>query len=348
MRKIVMGMLGLVLCGMDAVAEDLVIDSLESTGELSFTEITNATSYRVEWAPSPGGPWATSWQALNFMPASGSGSVTCSVAMCYRVVAELGIAMVQIPAGSNSGTNPLGTGEAYEQGYPATYSLTVDSFFMDVTSVTQTQWDNVYNWANSNGYIFDNTGSGKGVNHPVHSVNWYDCVKWCNARSEKEGLVPCYTVSNAVFRVGQFSPDCDFEAEGYRLPTTEEWEYAARGGLGSRRFPWGDTIAHTNTNYRSTSISDYDVSLTSGYHPDYHTDSMPYTAPVGSFSPNGYGVYDLVGNMTTWCWEAKFAMARECRGGTWIASAEAARCGRINWQLATDSVTTSGLRAVRR
>jgi formylglycine-generating enzyme required for sulfatase activity len=177
--------------------------------------------------------------------------------MCYRVIAELGIVMAQIPGGINSGTNPLGSGETYAADYyPETYSLTVDQFYMDVTAITKTQWDNVYNWALAHGYIFDNAGDGDDSNHPVHSINWYDGVKWCNARSEREGLTPCYTVSNAIYRTGQSSPDCDFAASGYRLSTVEEWEYAARGGLGSRRFPWGDTITHSNGNYYSTANDD--------------------------------------------------------------------------------------------
>jgi formylglycine-generating enzyme required for sulfatase activity len=85
--------------------------------------------------------------------------------------------MVLIPGGTNSGTNPLADGESYSDFYPSSYSLTVDSFYMDRTEVTKAQWDTVYNWAVNHGYSFYDSGSGKAINHPVHFVNWYDCVK---------------------------------------------------------------------------------------------------------------------------------------------------------------------------
>ena len=75
--------------------------------------------------------------------------------------------MALIPAGSNSGTDP-DTGA---------YSLKVSAFYMDRYEVTKVLWDEVYAWAVAHGYSFDHTGSGKAANHPVHTVNWYDCVK---------------------------------------------------------------------------------------------------------------------------------------------------------------------------
>ncbi len=167
---------------------------------------------------------------------SGSESVS-SATRTLNVVAGGGTGstsgMVRIPGGTNSGSDDFGA-----------YSLTVSSFYMDRTKVTKAQWDRVYNWAVSHGYSFDNAGSGKASNHPVQNVNWYDCVKWCNARSEMEGKTPCYNLSTW---------SCDFNANGYRLPTSDEWEYAARGGLSGKRFPWGDTITHSQANYYSSS-----------------------------------------------------------------------------------------------
>ena len=74
-------------------------------------------------------------------------------------------------------------------------------------------------------------------------------------------------------------------------------------GLSGKRFPWGDTITHSQANYYSSSSFSYDVSPTRGYHPMYGVAPRPYTSPVGSFAPNGYGLYDMAGNVWQWCWD---------------------------------------------
>ncbi|MFA7369975.1 MAG: SUMF1/EgtB/PvdO family nonheme iron enzyme, partial [Kiritimatiellales bacterium] len=183
------------------------------------------------------------------------------------------------------------------------HSVYVSGFYMSKYEVTKALWDEVYTWAVSNGYSFTNVGFCKTSNHPVQTVSWYDTVKWCNARSEKEGLTPCYTVSGNIYRTGDSDPDCNWSANGYRLPTEAEWEKAARGGLSGKRFPWGDTIQHTKANYSNDVSYSYDTSSTFGYHPTYAVGSPPYTSPGGSFLPNGYGLYDMAGNVREWCWD---------------------------------------------
>ena len=220
--------------------------------------------------------------------------------------------MELIPAGSflmgdSSGGEDGEDWEVWEDELPR-HSVFVSGFYMDRFEVTKELWNEVRAWGNDHGYDLM-AGEGKGPSHPVHSVSWYDVVKWCNARSEKEGLAPCYYTTESktiVYRTGEVGLSNDFvlwDANGYRLPTEAEWEKAARGGLEGKRFPWGDTISHSQANYYSNSYFSYDVSPTRGYHPDYDSVGDPYTSPVGSFPPNGDGLHDMAGNVLEWCWD---------------------------------------------
>jgi formylglycine-generating enzyme required for sulfatase activity len=119
-------------------------------------------------------------------------------------------------------------------------------------------------------------GWGRGA-YPVSGVNWYDAVKYCNWLSEKEGLSPCYEVKGKLTQY-------DFSANGYRLPTEAEWEYAARGGQKSQGYEYAG----------SDNVDDV------GW---YEGNSGRQTHPVGQKQPNELGLYDMSGNMWEWCWD---------------------------------------------
>ncbi len=249
--------------------------------------------------------------------------------------------MVWIPAGTNSGTDPDA----------GAYSLTVAAFYMDATEVTKAQWDAVYAWAVANGYSFYYAGSGKAWNHPVHTMKWWDCVKWCNARSQKNGRTPVYYTDIAmtqVYKAGQvLEPYVKSSANGYRLPTANQWHYAARGGFSNQRFPWGDKIDHTRANYcGNPSIYAYDLGY-AGWDTRYETGERPYTSPAGSFVANGYGLYDMSGNVFEWCSDV-YGVERYICGGSWSFPAGYASCRGGYWNSAALAGNSIGFRTVCR
>ncbi len=211
--------------------------------------------------------------------------------------------MVLIPAGSFTMGDPL---DGLNDAVPI--STTVSAFYMDVNLVSWSQWQSVYYWATDHGYGFVSVGAGKAANHPVQSVNWYDCVKWCNARSQQVGKTPVYYTDvglTAVYMTGEVTVYPNWSAKGYRLPTEAEWEKAARGGLSEQRFPWGNVIIRDLANYSGNTANSYDLGP-NGSNPVFTSEVfpyMPYTSPVGYFAANGYGLNDMAGNVYQWCWD---------------------------------------------
>jgi formylglycine-generating enzyme required for sulfatase activity len=272
---------------------------------------------------------------------NGSGSGLTNVTAASLAIPP---GMALIPAGAfTMGDNLDGLSDA------SPTNVTVSAFYLDVNLVSYSQWQSVYYWAMNHGFGFLNAGAGKAANHPVQTVDWYDTVKWCNARSQQAGLTPVYYTDAGLTQVytnGQpTNVFANWADKGYRLPTEAEWEKAARGGLNGQRFPWGNAITENLANYNGATASySYDLGP-SGYNTAFTNGVTPYTSPVGYFAPNGYGLYDMAGNVFEWCWDwygtpygqptttnptgpagPGTDTARVLRGGVWNSNANSARC----------------------
>ena len=239
-----------------------------------------------------------------------------------------GLTMVLIPAGEFlMGDNDGDTDEK-----PA-HSVQVSAFYMDTQEVAQKAYE---------GLMEKNPSKFKAPDKPVDQVDWYHAVLYCNMRSRKDGLKPCYDPKTLT---------CDFTATGYRLPTEAEWEYACRAGT-KDKYSVGNDAARLKTCAW------------------FKENAAQTTHPVGQKTPNAWGLYDMHGNVAEWCddnygenyYQQKEGQnphgppagdKRVLRGGSWATSADACRSSARNSETprladACFGSDTYGFRCVKR
>jgi formylglycine-generating enzyme required for sulfatase activity len=215
-----------------------------------------------------------------------------------RELTGIGANMVRINAGTFTMGSPDNEPERITGEGPQ-HQVTVSSFYMGKYEVTQKEYQELMG--------VNPTSYPHGDNLPVTGVSWYDAIDYCNALSRKEGLTPAYTMDKNRIDPTNTSIGDDRRginddpkwlvtwnrnANGYRLPTEAEWEYACRAGT-TTPFNTGNNITTDQANYNG--YRPYNKNVMGQYRQD--------TIPVGSLAPNPWGLYDMHGNVEEWCWD---------------------------------------------
>lgn len=194
-------------------------------------------------------------------------------------------------------------------------------FYIGKNEVTQKEWTDI---------IGNNPSKFKGDSLPVENVSWYDCIEYCNKRSIKEGLQPYYTlnknekdaINKSEFDSLKFTVTVNKAANGYRLPSEAEWEYAASGGQKSKSYKYSgsDDIDEVAWYWKNSG----DKALNGTWNWLELENNNCRTKPVASKKPNELGLYDMSGNVREWCedWyedsQIPVGLVRTQRGGGWI------------------------------
>jgi formylglycine-generating enzyme required for sulfatase activity len=189
----------------------------------------------------------------------------------------------------------------------------VATFAIAKYEVTWDEWQTVRTYAVAHGYSdLAGIGAGSAGDHPVRAVNWYDVVQWCNAKSEMEGLAPVYQVGGVTYKTGESDPTIVAGANGYRLPSEAEWEWAARGGVSTHGYTYsgGNDMNAVGWYYENSAGAAVILYDSRG------------TWPAGQKQPNELGLYDMSGNVWEWCFDSLYldsggGWLRSIRGGGW-------------------------------
>ena len=235
--------------------------------------------------------------------------------------------LVLVQGGAFRNTNSNYYGKHYAADSLVGKPVTIASFYIGKYAVTQKEWVSV---------MGSNPSKFKGDNYPVETVSWYDCIEYCNKRSVKEGLRPCYNIDrstkdpnneNDIDEV-KWRVSLNEDANGYRLPTEAEWEYAADGGQLSKNYTYcgSDDVEKVAWFWENSG----DKPLSGAWSWPRIEQNHGRTHPVGEKQPNELGLYDMSGNVRQWCWnwydvsasngtEPKASAAgRVWRGGGWL------------------------------
>ncbi len=276
------------------------------------------------------------------------------------------------------GTFSLGSDEGEENESPA-HTVKLDGFYLSPTEVSiadfrqfvlekkykttaeTTGWGFIFNgrWQKAAGANWQCDGQGNRVklhqeNLPVVFVSWLDALEYCNWLSIKKGLTPCYTISSDKI-------SCNWSADGYRLPTEAEWEFAARSGGQKTAFAGTSKIEELS---KVANFCEKDCPFQNGLQTQ--SDGFSMAAPVKSLRPTPEGIYNLSGNVWEWCWDVyqenypkefqtnpgtqqpgDLQSPRTIRGGAWSVAPGSCRTTARNSELPEKGVFNIGFRVCR-
>jgi len=248
---------------------------------------------------------------------------------------ELQAGYIVVPAGTFQMGSP--ESEVGRGGEETRHEVTLTRpYMMKETPMTQAEYETVMGTNPS--------ANGDCPDCPVENVSFYDALAFCNAKSAADGLTAAYVGAETSWTWDQ-------DADGWRLPTEAEWEYACRAGTQMPFYTGMCLNADTHANYR-------------GYEPYpgcAEGANRDQTVPVDSFPPNNWGFYDMAGNTMDWCWDlagyysgdetdptgAASGSDRIYRGGSWIHYATACRCAARDGEAPGSAFDNVGFRVVR-